>query len=78
LAAELLGDRLVHDDALGRKTSLARVGEGTECRRAHGTNEIGIGQDNARRFATEFEHGALEVVSAFSAIMQPTRVDPVK
>jgi hypothetical protein len=59
LVRELIGDRAVDHDPLGRHTDLPLVHECAKVRRRHRPFEIGVGQDNQRRFATQLEQDPL-------------------
>ena len=59
LVRELVGDRAVDHDPLGRHTDLPLVHERAKVRRRHRPLEIGVRQDNQRRFATQLEQHPL-------------------
>ncbi|MNN40760.1 hypothetical protein D3C81_1548460 [compost metagenome] len=61
LGHELIGHRLFDDQPLGRHADLALVEVGTKGRRIDRSLQVGIGQDQERCLATQFEHCRLEV-----------------
>ena len=59
---ELLVDRLLHQDAAAGRADFALIDEDAEERAVDGGFEIGVGKENVRRLAAEFERDALHRV----------------
>ena len=78
-ARELVGDGLVHDEAVGRRAGLADVAELREHRAVDRLVEVGVVEHDERGVAAELHRGAQHVLSppARSACGRPA-VEPVK
>src|SRR5436309_377121 len=60
---EVVGHRLVDDDALGRHADLALVHEGAEARRRRGLLQISVSEHKERGLAAELENHTGEMAA---------------
>ena len=77
--AELVVDRVEHDDPAARRAALPGVAEGRQHRPLHGRVEIRVVADDERVLAAELQRDPREPARRRrAAIRRPTAVEPVK
>ena len=75
---ELLGDGLVHEEAVGRGAGLADVAHLGEHRALDRGVEVGVLEDQERRVAAQLHRDAQDLLGRLLDQPRPTSVEPVK